>query len=710
MNNNQTFKPEKLTISELFTCDAIYKIPNYQRQYSWTNEQLEELWNDLYDSFNNNQDECYFLGSVVVVDNGKSYHDLVDGQQRITTLMIMLNVLLKTFPNINENTIEIKKGNTRKLKQLIFYDEDISRLQLQIDPNYNTSFNNVIINPNNYNGIKYPTQQELKKDNPEYKFINTAKFFYDKFNELLNNEGQDVLDQFVNYILFKTNIIKIVCTNQSFAIKLFLVLNDRGLELSISDIIKSYILDKYNSNDKYNDNDIQIFNTNWKYIEKICNDYEFSIDDYMVYFEYYKLKSNPKRQVTDELKKIIQSNDTEIKVFVDEMKLFAENIEKVYKSTSPVIYSLRYIPWQAYVMTSLASAYQVNYPDKDKLFKLMRRFFYISWLSGKTLNGIKQTSFNLIEKIVDKKPIEEISEMLNKFIYSKKLISEVYQVLNDDVYGETFLKALMLSIEYDIREEINDSFYEINNKIHIDHILPQQFDKRLNEWQNIDDIALAKENVHKLGNLALILGSKNEEALNHGFDRKINIYLGKNSKSSGITTFDTTKVIIDNYNKGDKVWDVNHINKRKEYLINLIEDMLELSEDEIGNEKTTYERDSSLYSEEDHLKGIPDNIKEIYFIIKNKILELDDIDIEFFKTYIAFKGRTNIVDVVLYKNSICLYLNLKKGELNDSLNMSEDVSNKGHFANGDYRVQFSEVNKIDDAINLIKQSVEKNKK
>ena len=593
MNNNQTFKPENQTISDLFSCQAIYVIPNYQRQYSWVNEQLEELWSDLYESYINTPEECYFLGSIVVVDDGKGHHELVDGQQRITTLMIMLNVLAKTVPDINKNSDILLKGNLQKIKQLIYFDEGINRLQLQIDPNYNTSFKKAIINQDNYENFKYPTQANLKKDDPEYKFVNTAKFFYDKFNELLKSEGQSVLDGFVNFILFKTNIIKTICTNQSFAIKLFLVLNDRGLELSISDIIKSYILDKYDSNDRYNENDKATFNYNWKSIEKISNDYEFTIDDFMVYFEYYKLKSNPKRQVTDELKKIIQSS--EVVSLVDEMKSFADNLEKVYKSTLPVIYSLRYIPWQAYVMTALASAYQVDYPDKEELFQSMRRFFYISWISGKTLNGIKQTSFNLIDAIVDKKTIDEINEMLDKFIYGKRLIRDVYQNLNDDVYGQNFLKALMLSIEYEIREKTNVGFYKINNSIHIDHILPQQFDKRLDEWKNIDDVALAKTYIHKLGNLALLLGSKNEEALNHGMNVKMNIYQGKDKNESGVTAFDTTKTIIDNYNKGDVNWDVSHIVDRQKYLIGLIENMLDISEDDIDKIIEEEQKANSLH-------------------------------------------------------------------------------------------------------------------
>lgn len=579
--NNQTFKPENQTICDLFLCNAIYTIPNYQRQYSWDTEKLDDLWNDLYDSFINSPSDNYFLGSIVVIDDGKGKHELVDGQQRITTLMIMFNVLAHTFPDINKNCHEILKGDLEKINKLIYFDSSNNRLLLQVDPNYNTEFNNIIIKENDYSKFDYPSQANMKKDEPKYKFINTAKYFYDKFTSLLQEEGQDKLDSFVNYILFKTNIIKIICTNQSFAIKLFLVLNDRGMELSVSDIIKSYILDKYSASDPDYENKRAIFNANWKDIENTCNNCDIKIDEFLVYYEYYKLKSNPKKQVTDELRKIIQFSD--VTDLVNELKEFSDNMKKIYDSTLPVIYSLRYIPWKAYTMTAMISAYQVNYQDKEKLFEVMRRFFYISWISGKTLNGIKQTSFNLISYIVDLKPIDEIEKLLNKFIIEKHLIRDVYQTLDDDnVYNYNFLKALMLSVEYNIREKTNTTFYEINNNIHLDHILPQKFFNKMDEWQNITDVETAKLYINKLGNMALLLGRKNEEALNFGFSKKIEIYSGKDKGKTGKNSFDTTQEIIDNYNQGDLEWDVNHINNRQKYLMDEIELLLNITRNDIN--------------------------------------------------------------------------------------------------------------------------------
>ena len=78
MNNNEIFKPENKNISDIFSFTGIYTIPNYQRQYSWNDENLEELWDDLYNSFVDGIDKCYFLGSIVIVDRGNGEQELVE--------------------------------------------------------------------------------------------------------------------------------------------------------------------------------------------------------------------------------------------------------------------------------------------------------------------------------------------------------------------------------------------------------------------------------------------------------------------------------------------------------------------------------------------------------------------------------------------------------------------------------------------------------
>ena len=121
-------------------------------------------------------------------------------------------------------------------------------------------------------------------------------------------------------------------------------------------------------------------------------------------------------------------------------------------------------------------------------------------------------------------------------------------------------------------------------------------------------------------------------------------------------------------------------------------------------------REVVVYTEEDHLEKASDNIKRLYEEIKNRILELDDIDIEAKKLYIAFKGMRNITDIEIHKNKLKIYVNMKKGTLNDPLNISKDISDIGHWGNGDYCIIIDNEDDIDNLIPLIKQSLKVNKK
>lgn len=345
------------------------------------------------------------------------------------------------------------------------------------------------------------------------------------------------------------------------------------------------------------------------------------------------MKSNPKRQVVDELRDIIQRSD--VYELVAELHSFSESLKKVYESNNPVILSLRYIPWKFYVMTALTSAYQVNYPEKDKLFKEIRRFFYISLTAGCTLNQIKQTSFKLIESIVNGNSIDEIKEDLNRTIISRRMYAKVYDALDNDVYNEKFLKPLMLSLEYENRESTNNSFYLLDSTLHMDHILPRAY-KQKNEWSYIKDEEVSSE-INGLGNMALLQDIKNEEALNCGFENKIRIYKGQDengNNKSGITSFEFTRTIIEYYDAGNKTWDIEQILERKKYLMTKIEKMLNISREDI-NLKISDESESGKTGKSKWLyKNVYyDNARLVRtliqdYIFDNKITKYGDIPSE----------------------------------------------------------------------------------
>lgn len=116
-----------------------------------------------------------------------------------------------------------------------------------------------------------------------------------------------------------------------------------------------------------------------------------------------------------------------------------------------------------------------------------------------------------------------------------------------------------------------------------------------------------------------------------------------------------------------------------------------------------------VYTEEDHLMQKSEEVKELYYLVKDRILQFDNIEVEPKKLYIAYKGSSNIVDIIIQSKSLKLFINLKPGELDDPKNIAEDISNKGHWGNGNYEIKMTNDEDIDYIMSLIKQSWKKNK-
>ncbi|RPH32281.1 MAG: hypothetical protein EHM93_09890 [Bacteroidales bacterium] len=115
-----------------------------------------------------------------------------------------------------------------------------------------------------------------------------------------------------------------------------------------------------------------------------------------------------------------------------------------------------------------------------------------------------------------------------------------------------------------------------------------------------------------------------------------------------------------------------------------------------------------VYTEQDHLQYGLDNSRELYEKFKSAILNLsNDIEVQPKKEYIAFKKGKNIVDITIYKKSLKLWINLKKGELDDPKRITEDVSEKGHLGNGSYQIHVENDVNLEYIMSLIKQAIEK---
>jgi uncharacterized protein with ParB-like and HNH nuclease domain len=518
---------------------------------------------DIYTAFKNNIDdstidENYFLGSIIIIPKGNEF-DVVDGQQRLTTLTILFCVVRDLFSNVQ--SIKLIKNS------IIDFVEEKQRLKLRTDIQMQNEFENSIINK-----ISWP-EKFVKKDKKKYKYMNTAIMLKEKIEPLQESE----LDSFIQYLFNKVRMITISCSNDSFAIKLFQVLNTRGMDLSPSDLIKSFLLSKLDA-----DNHDQFMAT-WREIEALINNSNESITDLFGYYEYYLLASNPKRSIYDELSVVFDNkikNDKQTpNTIIFDFKKFVEKYIEIITSKNRIIFSLFYLRHHVYWKSILTTAKHINFPDFNKLTKLLRRFYYLYWIAGFTTAKIKQTSFNIIEWIKEGKDYNIIKNEIRNKIRNDKVLSRIRENLQGDVYGDSWTKPLLIMIEYHQVDESNITNYlNIDRNIQIEHILPQK-NRDHSYWVNLYSDEESDSILHTIGNLTLLSGTKNIQASYNSFPKKLSIYDGKGI--DGMTSFRITQQIRDAYKK----WDEDEFINRYNWILKQVSTILNINLDSINKTK-----------------------------------------------------------------------------------------------------------------------------
>ena len=121
-------------------------------------------------------------------------------------------------------------------------------------------------------------------------------------------------------------------------------------------------------------------------------------------------------------------------------------------------------------------------------------------------------------------------------------------------------------------------------------------------------------------------------------------------------------------------------------------------------------KEIKVYSEQEHLENVSDEIKELYDKFKSAIQNLDNLEIKPKKKYIAFVAGRNVIDILPQKKALKMWINMSKGELDDTKGITRDVSTTGHWGNGDFEFQVKDDENLEYILSLVKQSIKKNKK
>ena len=542
-------------LEDILNSNVYYNIPDYQRAYSWDKEQIDTLLSDLIQDYLNKNEKHYFCGSIVLLEPNKQNNrfDIIDGQQRLTTFILLfatlkslyLDKIDKSLISIIEDSIKGKYGKGNRV-----IDQRNSSNLIKIKPNNHSNyfdFNNIL-----EQNIDF-TNEKLLKNNKYLENVYFIKeYFEDKKNEndLIKDFKETNINEFINYLLKNIDFVVVVVDDLDSAINIFNVLNDRGLALKSSDILKSLMMSKLNNEEK------EIFKETWSAIELKLGD---DLDKVFNYYTFYAITENPTKRYDKHLIECFK--DRNILSEIEEIDKFANAYKNIISDDNLKIHSIRYIDW-TYCLAIITIAKYKNFSKMKELLDVLIAYYYQNKLAGHTLTKIKQTSFNIMKALKSNKTIEYIKKLCKDNIDKNDTTKKFKYNLQDYVDNKKWIKPLLLLLEYNRRE--NSDFIEINNKLHLEHILPQTIEGT--DWCKDFSKEQHEKNVHRLGNLTLLSMKKNEEIKNFNFKKKKEAYYGK-KVSNIIITQD-----LNNYEK----WTSNEIELREKELIKIICEKLDI--------------------------------------------------------------------------------------------------------------------------------------
>lgn len=267
----------KKTIGKLFNemQNKKFVIPDYQRPYKWDIEKCETLWEDIenFAQTDAKSGTDYFLGTIVSYINEEKNPEIIDGQQRITSFMLMLRAFYKKLENMNEDEDVIGLKNQlapciwdiNPISQKVSDKTKIHIISLVATEEDNDTFHEI---------LKNGTANDNANDNYSKNFI----FFKNKCDQYATINPMQWKELCVT-ILQKCIILPIECDAQDTALTIFSTLNDRGLPLADSDIFKAQIYRNGDTDEKRKE-----FTAKWKELMHICKQGHLSVDDVFRYY------------------------------------------------------------------------------------------------------------------------------------------------------------------------------------------------------------------------------------------------------------------------------------------------------------------------------------------------------------------------------------------------------------------------------------------
>ncbi|GAA8455261.1 DUF262 domain-containing protein [Helicobacter pylori] len=585
---NESIEGEAHSLGDILATEfkAYYQIPIYQRPYQWTEKNCEKLLDDLLSSYECYKESDYFCGSLVLIAIGKDpetnaeTYDVVDGQQRLSTFILLAKVLATLYDkDLNDKDYKTSRGF---LEKSLGDTDGEKRKRLDFDPiesNAKKDFQDA---------LDFFDNSHTSKNNKN----NYLKNAICLKNYLEKKEIADI-NAFIRWLYFKVVFIKTTCSNISMALRIFSVLNARGLPLHAIDVFKVELLKKLTK-----EKDQEEFVSRWNALRQKCSKNESKFpkrkenkrekDAAEILFSWYLTYLNPvtsgknmEERLADQFERLNKPPLEYLKGIENFYNAYCEVLEMQDRHAHLLSY-LASDSWCIILCTSILHNYSQS--EIETLKELLVKFYYQNWVAEQK-EPKKQTSCNIIKALKEKKSVEDIASIVKEYLNGNKITQNFREKLKDDHLYEkhkkssknSWLRPILILVEYFMSDDKHPKRIQTND-FDVEHILPQK-PTLSSQWAKDFSEEERECYTHSLANLTLLGGTKNAEASNLDFKDKKKIYimgeeisLSKKKTFRAMTCYKMTIDIAHHYTE----WTPKSLEKREKDLMNIIESVLEL--------------------------------------------------------------------------------------------------------------------------------------
>jgi len=544
---------QQVALKTLLEDESKYEIPKFQREYSWQDEHVETFWKDLIEHYNSNDRTPYFFGTVVLIEDNpeREEYRIVDGQQRLATSITFLAIIRDILFELDA---ENDSKNINTFIEIDDFDgDDDYPYRLKMSRNNQDFFFSHILTLEKASEKARKDSKDVSKRNKG--LVEAYKLLYNKIIHELegipdpSNKIRFLVglsNHFVKYFVFVRNVID----TPARAYRIFDSINNRGVELNESDLVKNYLLETID----FGDGDVDTWYDKWLEILQKLDFAKVKEADFIRHFLMAHYRDTGPKEVFDRVVTTIKTKE-QAENFIDSLydgariyrklkspdlddwfgeKKIVDNLEAFGALNSKVVYP---------VLLKGFDSFGSDKKEFSKLIETLLIFFFRS-------RTICKTSATALESLMNKLCKKMRDETAITVTEIRQLLKESKEYRTDEEFKFNFSNFdanaknsfyILVNLNAELHGGRNEMTLSVEREnVAVEHIMPKVI--KNTEWEKTLKIKLGSDNpielvdyhrnhLWKIGNLTLLNKTKNIRVHNIPFSEKLEkVYLNDDAK------------------------------------------------------------------------------------------------------------------------------------------------------------------------------------